>query len=204
MSRIVVLLLCLIPGFVLAQTYPALYDVTDVADNDVLNLRAAPDAKAEIIGALDPAGPAIEVILTSPDESWGMVNVDERTGWAAMRHLVRQTGQDGDGFPKPLVCFGTEPFWNAFVAVGEKLQFNVLGETPLALSDHRRVRVAGRSDKYAEIWGSDTTSIVAVVTRAACNDGMSDRAFGFSADFVVAPLVGGGIAYSGCCSLSQD
>ena len=40
-----------------------MFDVTGVAANDVLNIRAAPDASAEIIGTLSPNARDIEVVL---------------------------------------------------------------------------------------------------------------------------------------------
>ncbi|MGB3280174.1 MAG: peptide-binding protein, partial [Pseudorhodobacter sp.] len=64
MTRVWVCLLLWVVGFGLAraETLPALFDVTGVAADDVLNLRAAPDGVAEILGALGPSAKDVEVV----------------------------------------------------------------------------------------------------------------------------------------------
>ena len=90
---------------------PDLFDVTGVAAVDALNVRSAPDAQAEIMGALD--SDATDVEITAIQGGWGRVNQGERSGWTAMRFLSRQDDTWMAGaIPPALVCFGTEPFWS--------------------------------------------------------------------------------------------
>ncbi|MEO1155590.1 MAG: SH3 domain-containing protein, partial [Pseudomonadota bacterium] len=49
-----------------AQGYPALFDVTGVASDDVLNIRSAPSATAEIIGTLAHNETGVEVVGEGP------------------------------------------------------------------------------------------------------------------------------------------
>lgn len=51
---------------------PDLFDVTGVNSNDVLNVRSAPDADAEVIGSLDHDARDIEIVAV--EDGWGRVN----------------------------------------------------------------------------------------------------------------------------------
>ncbi len=87
--------------------FPALYDVTDVAGNDVLYVRNAPSADADIRGAVLPTATDIEILGVTPDEAWGyatMLDVD--TGWVSMRYLARQSEQDEVWYPLLTQCGG--------------------------------------------------------------------------------------------------
>lgn len=208
MIRVVAFFLLCLPGLAWAQSFPALFDVTGVASDDVLNVRARPGAGSDIIGSFDHLRGNIEVLYTTADGHWGRVNSGEESGWTAMRFLVRQPGQDDATVPKPLFCGGTEPFWNALIGTEKHLRFDVMDGPNRRLTELSTVNAVGRSDKYASFWAGQDTSIVTVVTRTACNDGMSGRAFGFAADFVLLPAPGSGQGpgqlFSGCCSLSQN
>ena len=72
-----------------AETFPALYSVTGVAGDDVLNIRLEPDATAEAVGSLPPDATNIEVVGLSPDGGWGQVIAGEAAGWIKMEFLAR-------------------------------------------------------------------------------------------------------------------
>ena len=105
-------LACLAQADQIAPPLPALYAVTDVASSDSLNIRAAPNATSEIIGALPANARRIEVVGRSLAGQWAQINTAERTGWVSMRYLrpdpVPRTSL---GLPAGLRCFGNEPFW---------------------------------------------------------------------------------------------
>ncbi len=63
-----------------APSLPALFSVTGVGAGDKLNVRAAPDPKAEVVGALAPDAEGIEVVGLDPTGEWGRVNVGEGAG----------------------------------------------------------------------------------------------------------------------------
>lgn len=99
--------------------FPMLYHVDGVAEGGVLNIRAEPAMKAEVIGTLDAAARNVEVI--EAQGGWGRINVHERTGWVAMRFLSAPSNPWRDnGTPKLLRCFGTEPFWHATVDLSKQ------------------------------------------------------------------------------------
>lgn len=196
MIRALAVVLFLLPAAALAQTFPALYDVTGVAADDVLNIRAAPDAATENLGELAPDAKAVEVIEAAGD--WGQVNTGEASGWVAMRFLTPQTGGDY-ALSRSMTCLGTEPFWTLDVTQGELARF----AAPNWGISHYTVgllqRSANRTDRFVLRGGS----LVAVIARNACSDGMSERAYGLSVD-LLPDAESGSALFSGCCSLTGN
>ncbi|QFS84532.1 Bacterial SH3 domain protein [Roseivivax sp. THAF40] len=181
---------------VAAQDLPALYDVTGVAADDVLNVREGPSASSTQIGTLAPDASDIEV--SAIDGGWGRVNTQERSGWASLSFLSRQAGQWAEGLPDPQTCFGTEPFWSLDIS-GDMFAFQFfdkgLQSGPITL----RTRASGRPDRFAFAGEAGAERAILVMGRAECSDGMSDRLYGLTADFLI-----GDTLYSGCCSVAPD
>lgn len=202
MLRLEVLLI-LSPVLVAAQSLPALYDVAGVLEGDVLNVRAAPNASASVVGTLEPGAEGVEVTAFSANGHWGRVNTQEWAGWASLAYLARQPGQDEMTLPLPLRCFGTEPFWSLDVDASG-MRFEGMDLPSLQTSLAARTRAAGISGRYGLAgWGADgAAGLHAIVRREECTDGMSDRVFGFSVDLLLQPD-DGLLQYAGCCSLAQ-
>ncbi len=183
-----------------AQDLPALFAVTDVATDDVLNVRDAPGVAGTIIGTLAPDARAVEVIDRDPTGRWGQVNIGEGAGWASLRFLSALPNQS---FP-PIAyqCFGTEPFWDLTVA-GTQVTWTALGQDTVPLTKDF-VAQPMRPDRFAMRALGDLSSATAVIRKATCSDGMSDRAYGLEIDLI---LDGGDHmgtqVYSGCCSLGN-
>jgi uncharacterized membrane protein len=195
------LLLLASPAWGAEPALPGLFEVSGVAPGDVLNVRAAPDAAAEIIGGLVAGATGIEVVGLDPSGRWGRVNTGERGGWAAMRYLAPgpDVWREG-GLPASLRCFGTEPFWSLAPEGGA-----AVFATPEA--PERRLALAAVLDasvpadpRRALIAEGEGMRLVATIAPGACSDGMSDRAFGLTAAVVVeaeAPAL-----LTGCCSVA--
>ena len=173
---------------------PQLYDVVDVADDDHLNVRAAPNAGAEIIGTLASDARDIEVTALSRQGNWGQVNVMERAGWVALRYLAPQSDPAA---LTDLSCFGTEPFWNINFGADQTILFS----TPEQEQVHQitsPLPIAGiGSETFFGLrfdWIYYTTPSTALILPGQCNDGMSDRRYALQ--FI--DLTGG---LRGCCSL---
>lgn len=191
-----------------AQEFPALYSVTGVAADDVLNIRSAPAASAEIIGTLAPGQSGVEVVQADDSGKWGLVNSGERSGWAALRYLAREPRDDWRSQGQALECFGTEPFWsftldqapNLKTPDGPDIPFTLLAREPG--SNHR-----GKSGFHA-VSRTDSTlsnpgpvSLFGTLTAQQCSDGMSDRTHGISIDLLRLQGPGQLDVLSGCCSL---
>lgn len=178
---------------------PALHRVTGVAADDVLNVRAGPAADTEIVGTLAPGSTGFEVIRT--EGGWGLVNAGERAGWAALRFLEAEPGgtlaEAG-----ALGCFGTEPFWNLRIAPGatavltspENMEGDGYGIGGLS-------RMPSPLEKYLVDGSGPAGAVTAIIQRAECNDGMSDRAFGLDVSVVLSGE--GRRVLSGCCTLGE-
>lgn len=181
--------------------YPALYDVTGVAANDVLNVREGRSASTQIINTLAPNQRNIEVVDVSNDERWGLVGLPEGSGWVSMRYLTRQPGQDSRNIPSSLECGGTEPFWG-LVFDGQSASYDMMGEDNQNFTKAWEDTAAGMAPvSYAvKLQGTDG-DITAVIHRNQCNDGMSEMIYGFDID-VIFSRPSGVAYYSGCCSLN--
>ncbi len=70
----------------LAMVSPALYCVSGVAPDDVLNLRAFPSAQSRILAELDHDQCDI-AFLPYTDGSWQKIRVDGRQGWVNRSYL---------------------------------------------------------------------------------------------------------------------
>lgn len=200
MIRILLLSLCLC-GSAAAETLPALFSVTGVAQDDVLNIRAAPDAGASQIGQLDPDATGVEVVALSRDGRWGQVNTWEWAGWVSMRYLVREPGPDWTAMQTPLKCHGTEPFWSMNVdPLRRTVSFELMGETRQSLRIDQTAPVSGRSGMVGwRVEGAATDGFASLQTQS-CSDGMSDRLLGI-AIAVFLSGADGMTGYSGCCTL---
>ncbi|WP_317056494.1 SH3 domain-containing protein [Roseovarius rhodophyticola] len=183
-----------------SEALPAYYNVSNVAPDDVLNIRQAPSTAASIIGKLGHEDTSIEVVAFDEDKEWGQVNIGEMAGWVSLRFLTRQPGQIDDELPSPLVCAGTEPFWTLDIAGGETAQLSRPGETPVDVRMLEPVTASNRTDRYAIFGQGGDRVYTFIFHRDACSDGMSDRAYGMSVDLFLTEEKG--VSYvTGCCNL---
>lgn len=181
-----------------AQDFPALYNVVDVASDDVLNVRAGPGASNDILAAFSHNSTNIEVLYTNETGRWGRVNAGDQAGWTSMRYLARVPGQNSSLFPNRLWCAGTEPFWSMRLQDG--IFTYAAPDTPPA---DEPVDWAGQSANIgANAYGFSTPSTTGSVVRTACSDGMSDRDYGFALHAVRFGYDGPGML-SGCCTLQS-
>ena len=184
------------------KLFPALYGVTDVASNDMLNVRAGPGASHPVIETLAHNDRDIEILRLSGDRKWGLIGYPSGNGWASMRYLKRQGGQIGPDLPRPLGCGGNEPFWaitfgentNEFLEPGQ--MSHALGTVWQGIPDGMQpvaygIKMAGGGGE-----------INAVITRSACSDGMSERAYGFEINALLSGTLGNRML-TGCCSLKR-
>ncbi|MCK4713165.1 MAG: SH3 domain-containing protein, partial [Marinosulfonomonas sp.] len=184
------------------QLFPALYDVTGVASDDVLNVRKGPGASYPVIEALAPYDRYIEIIRLSDDGRWGLIGYAEGSGWTSMRYLARQRNLNGPDLPRPLNCGGNEPFWGlSFSANGS--DFNEPGEPPRFLSSTWEGIPEGMLPiAYGVRMAQGSGEISAIITRSQCSDGMSDKEYGFAINALLSGAFGNRML-TGCCSLER-
>lgn len=186
-----------------AQDFPGLFDVTGVASNDTLNIRAEPSGSAAKIGEFAPDRRGIEVSSVTADGRWGRVLGPDTSGWTAMRFLAPNPDDLRVGLPDRLSCAGTEPFWSLTVdLLRDRHSFaQFVTDAP-----ERRLgtdwihglefgQVRGGALRMSDAFGG----ITAVIRPGECSDGMSDFLFGWK----VLLVDGDGASdrgYFGCCT----
>ena len=187
----------LFPLTMQAQVFPDAYIVTGVASDDVLNIRAEPDASSDIVGELGPYTINIEVLGVSEDARWGQISTGEGNGWVAMRYLEASNHTAAGEFPRPMSCFGTEPFW-ALNMLPRGDAYQMMGEENRDLTPVTEV-VAYQG--YAAVFeeGPALTRTL-MITRGWCSDWMSDREYGWQATLLNQTPEGNSLQY-GCCTL---
>jgi uncharacterized membrane protein len=188
-----------------ADSLPQLHMVVGVAAGDVLNLRAAPDAGAPILGGLPPGTRNVEAVALSSDGKWARVNAGDTAGWVALRFLQRDAGRlDWWRLQSPMRCLGTEPFWTFDIGTSALKGLFVTPDPPPVRLAPRGIWPGSGAVPVAGVsMEGGGMTVQAVIEGRACSDGMSDRAYGLSAILLIGngPM-GGEAPLAGCCTLA--
>lgn len=177
MLRLSLLILWLGAVSASAQIFPALYAVTGVAEDDVLNVRQAPDAGSPILGILAPDATGVEVIAVS--DGWALVNLGDGSGYASLSFLEREEVPEWNTLERPLTCLGTEPFWSLAIDPAAGTAAFSTPETP---QQDLPISNSWRGSPWAPAAALQLPDGMAVLYPAECSDGMSDRSYGIVAD----------------------
>lgn len=180
---------CAAPFSCFAQNYPAAFQVTGVAGDDRISIRSAPSASSNIVGAISPYGLNIKVLESAPNEKRGKVGLPEGSGWVTMRNLEETPPAEPYLVPRPLSCFGTEPFWSlGHYPRGAEYNSPETGIVPMTILA-QDVSERGYVLRLDE---GPTLNRAMIVKRQRCGDGMSDRAFGLTTLMFLGVLDGNG------------
>ncbi len=178
---------------------PSLAVVTGVANNDTLNVRSEPRGSSADIGDLAPNA-RVEVLAFDSSGKWARIINGEGNGWIAARFLTAQPYQTSpSGVPLGLWCGGTEPFWGLSLNTDDTLTFSTQDSATRSFSRTWDARSVNTGDVY----GIANQDLQAVLRRAQCSDGMSDRLYGWAVDVLVNTNSQPGLL-SGCCSAQID
>ena len=179
----VALLLCSVP----AVAAPSLH-VVGVAANDMLNLRAAPDAKAAKTGTLPPDAAGISVVaVDTKGADWVKIAKGTVSGWVNAKFLAYETGA-----PVRLTCTGTEPFWGMNVGYGFA-EFEFDGNKSKIALDEPYTPAARPTPWLFQVHAKPGFLLLGKPDDK-CSDGMSDNTYPYSM------LVRAGDAFmEGCC-----
>lgn len=188
-------------SFAQSNSLPAFYNVTGIEAEDVLNIRAAPQLSASILSTLPHDAANLEIVARDPSGAWGQIAFGESNGWVSLEFLSRQAGQPEDELPRPLSCFGNEPFWNLTLPRGEPAKITRIDSDPILIDTLDPVTSANQTDRYAVFGQGEEQVFTFIFHRDQCSDQMSDRAFGMSVDVFMTEQ--SGVSYvTGCCSLT--
>ena len=153
------------------------YRVVGVASNDVLNIRAQPTSRSEIIGVFHHNHPLFEV--TDSDGRWVRVNLGEYSGWVHSGYIqsVNVPTFSHTNLPNGLKCYGEEPFWTVNLSSGRlQLQSMTLGERIYAISTIENI-----GNDYLISGISKTENEISVFVKdEMASSSMADRYFNWS------------------------
>ena len=184
-------------AFAAIETWPALYDVENVAADDMLNVRNMPDASAEIIGTLSFDATNIKVVEVDDERLWGRVNIPEGSDWVSLRFMEKHPRWSGS-FPPVTSCFGTEPFWD-LTRTPARTELKLFGDTLENVSETHELTSQVRLDHFGMAIGNSR----AFITENQCSDGMSDNLYGLTID-VFTQIDGNPALLSGCCTIQPQ
>lgn len=200
MIRLISVLLMCHPCVLMADTWPKLVRVIGVSSESYLNIRQGPSIGDKIIGRFEPHQSTIEVVAESADSDWAQVNLGEQAGWVSLRYLKILAAQPT--IPGQLHCRGTEPFWAASFD-NQNLSFSSPEIDGVKIRTSEWLPSSNTPGRYSTTSHSASESqSTAVLSRAQCSDGMSDRAYGFSLDLIF-KADGSNTHLTGCCSLTK-
>ncbi|MGB0959788.1 MAG: hypothetical protein ACPGVK_06000 [Halocynthiibacter sp.] len=169
------------------------YRVKDVAADDMLWVRAEPNAQAVPLDGL-MSGDFVTVWDMRPN-GWAELSAREGVGYASARYLEQAVlPKTAEGLPLGLSCFGTEPFWGFEIRHDGSLFFERVDDTAV-LDDVQRVGSGVAGYPY-RLQGAD---ISAVLNSEICSDGMSDRLYPWRVDVSVADRG----TFRGCCRIQN-
>jgi uncharacterized membrane protein len=191
---------------VIALAEPHYARVSGVASDDVLNIRAQPDAGSADIGDLAHDAVGIEVLGFDSTGDWARIGLGESDGWIASRFLepVEMTTLGESSIPVGLSCSGTEPFW----ALGLQEATGTYshpedGDSEFVLDSVAVAEGYLGSPALVTLATEDSRVIEATILGAECSDGMSDRSYGWTVTMqLIAP--GQRRFLTGCCHLPRN
>ncbi|WP_300527599.1 SH3 domain-containing protein [Maricaulis sp.] len=182
-----------------AAAEAGVYRVVNVDPGDVLNIRAAPQSSADILGALPPDAAMIEVL--EEEDGWARIISGEGYGWVSMAYLepVMRPVTYG-GAPLALQCAGTEPFWGLALNGDESVRFtDPMGDGEAAEGILTESREAQSRPWPFIYYFEGEVSGIAILDRAECSDGMSDIDYVWRAYVDVRDGEHGARFFEGCC-----
>jgi len=176
------------------------YQVSDLTDDDYLNVRAAPDSGAEDIGDISEGSQPWEVLETDSTGKWGKIVWHEGNGWIALDYMqpVAVDTVHDSFVPVGLICTATDPHWILELESAKTVRLSTdHSSTELAIAD---VTVAAGKVKNSAALSAFSPALDtrAVVRKDQCE--ISDRSshYGWSADLLI---LTSNQLLSGCCFL---
>lgn len=198
---LICLTLVLFPISSLAQQLPALFSVANIKEDEFLNIFAEIDRNSEVIATFPWDARDIEITALNETGDWGQININERAGWVEMQFLEEQFLAGSSLLPRPLICFGNEPFWTLDVGLTPFAELGWLDGETVRFSGLHTISSASREGRYMMIAENNGKSLHGFVERKTCSDGMSDRVYGLDMNLLVRD--GRETRYfAGCCSIS--
>jgi len=181
------------------------YAVSGIAAGDRLNVRSGAGADEPLAGTL-AAGARVVVTgrrqtVTSASGGrssawWEVVfaGAERGTGWVNAQFLASVGDQSETGYP--LVCMGTEPFWNVRLAPGKATFAEPAQEKAYQAGSWLPARGLATQFAVRLEEGGQLSGFMSVIREPHCSDGMSDALHPFAGTLIFTD----GRVLGGCCS----
>ena len=167
--------------------------VINVAQNDLLNMRAEPDANAPIVGTLAPDTGNIHVTAQSAETpDWIYIEVGGLEGWVNAAYLGYSTFYEP--LPIRLHCSGAEPFWGMNLSYSRADVSFAFRDEDFQTGFDAPISPLNRTNIWLRTRFNLETDFI-LLEAGTCSDGMSERAYGYS---LLAKLDGN--LLGGCCN----
>lgn len=179
------------------------YAVTGVAEDDVLNLRAAPAASAAKISSI-PSGATL-VLATGrtrniEGRTWREIGYLGVQGWVNTRYLKPYEPLPAHVPGEPLQCLGTEPHWSMRSQADQSLLLRapILGKSIALITEPAQASVNHTNRWFLDAVSGDGEQAAAIVIHESesCSDDMSNARYRYA----VSVKLHGGVYLSGCCN----
>ena len=179
--KLLAALLLVAPPVLTAEELPNLAQVSNLAQDDHLNIRAEPRSNSNDIGDLQ-IGTVVEILEYSDDQKWARIVWEESNGWVAYRFLnALQRPRIESGLPVGLICIGTEPFWRLSILDAGQVEYEFADNG--AKTD---IEWSAPSRNVSDMaYGFKSGHLTGVLERSTCQDGMSDRDYGWSLNLML-------------------
>jgi len=176
------------------------YQVSDLNDDDYLNVRAAPNSGAEDIGDISEGSQPWEVLEVDSTGKWGKIVWHEGNGWVALDYMnpVEVETVHDSFVPVGLTCTSSDPHWLLELESTKTVRLSTdHSSTELAIAD---IKVAAGKSKESAVLSAFTTALdtKAVVRKAHCEISKRNSHYGWSADLLI---LTSDQLLSGCCFL---
>lgn len=177
---------------------PAVFSVSNVAQNDFLHGRSTPNQSASILKNFAP-NEAV-VVLAYLANGWVKIGGGEQDIFVNGKYLSRGGGtQTVSGMQVGLKCQGTEPFWTLNFDTDGAVRF---AEMALGTSSNSSLNSAVPSSVTNSYpYNFSATPFSGAIDQQICSDGMSDIKHGWSIQAIEPKQGGGWEALNGCCNL---
>ncbi len=183
-----------------ADTFPALYNVVEVAADDTLNIRAKPSSKGQVIGVLEHDAAYVQIEALDASGRWAQVSAGEAgMGWVFARYLQAVPGAT---FPEwsYLQCSGSEAAWSLRYAKDDGVIYRAGYEGPGRHLASGPIATASENTRATAIMASDgSLHVSALIETEQCWSTMIETFTGIEATVFVTGEYQQ--MMHGCCSL---
>ncbi len=214
-SLCAVLVVFLIIGAAPSAMAQSVYNVRNVASDDVLNMRAhvnSSDAVTSVPVVARIPWNAKQIVGTGNtaqvgSSTWVEVSYNGITGWVNGQFLLRVSDASGPPGTAHLKCGGAEPFWSLEVSDDKAVFKDPFAEGGRQVRRYRinnRTNARGRPQTfvaYMTATGEDRRAFATFIRTGQCSDGMSDNVYPYELLFVDRGHADG--VWSGCCSTDR-